>query len=432
MSIIEDVKKLNKSHRDKLPQYIDKWKAISTSTDLCDREKAEFFAKSAYGIQGLTAPDLVIWTLNPLECAMAMELFRRNSELFESGKLSNQEIQSLIEEGVKDKAQFTKEQICSMLNDQSYGLHEAGWLAFYDFFSIELDSEDAKKFSPLIELAKNCGWWAAYDTVIFLQEKPKVFNVLMETLHDERGPVISYRGTDDLDIYFLNGVRVPSEVVLTPPDVLDPSLLLRDSWEGFNNVHEIRSEILKKIGAAKALKALGATLEERLTGEEAYTVYPIAEYRQAGDVLCFPGKLDISRMSKDNIVPVNINEMKSSGKSKDEIINELKKQEKYILPIFHKTDKKFQDLCKKMKIRLVNGVFYELYRLDLKGVKVKMLRMGNPSVLGEEHVEFVGEECENVYQSILYRNYSKFFNWGHTEIKQIANMPDVGLPCILS
>lgn len=70
----------------------------------------------------------------------------------------------------------------------------------------------------------------------------------MGAIHNDNGPAISYGG--GIDIYFLNGVKVPKYVVTTPPDQFDLQKIL-----GSVNA-EVRREIVRKVGIERMFKQL--------------------------------------------------------------------------------------------------------------------------------------------------------------------------------
>ncbi|MBK8424400.1 MAG: hypothetical protein IPL30_10980 [Elusimicrobia bacterium] len=68
--------------------------------------------------------------------------------------------------------------------------------------------------------------------------------------HCATGP--SHRWRDGFEIYHLNGIRVPKWLVMTDAGKIDPMLALNE-----NNV-DVQREIIRKIGADRMLKAVGA------------------------------------------------------------------------------------------------------------------------------------------------------------------------------
>lgn len=68
-------------------------------------------------------------------------------------------------------------------------------------------------------------------------------------LHCDGGPALEWK--DGLKEHFLNGVRVPELIAVTPAGELDPMLVLRAKNA------EVRKEIVRKIGAGRVVQGLG-------------------------------------------------------------------------------------------------------------------------------------------------------------------------------
>lgn len=93
-------------------------------------------------------------------------------------------------------------------NDQIYGNHEAGWLGYVSYFKEVCGIKSLGKIEGLVEIAKNCGWWAPYKDVVIFQDRPEYIKFDEDKrLHCADGPAIRY--TDGFSVYAFNGVRVP-------------------------------------------------------------------------------------------------------------------------------------------------------------------------------------------------------------------------------
>jgi len=135
--------------------------------------------------------------------------------------------------------------------DLIYGQHDASWLGLYDYFIEACNVSGCERLLPLMEISKNCGWWTPYENLVILQEKTSLVKLGdLGVLHCEDGPALAY--SDGFEIYSLNGIRVPKEIVTTPANKIDCGLILKEK-----NV-EIRREIVRKIGIDRILKSLRA------------------------------------------------------------------------------------------------------------------------------------------------------------------------------
>ena len=112
------------------------------------------------------------------------------------------------------------------------GLHDAPWLASYDFFS-RIGLERLSLVAPLMELARaGAGWWWAFSKVAIVTSAPCVLNRDEEhRLHCDHGPALAY--PDGWAIWMIHGVRV-AERVITAPQTLsveefayEPNLAVR-------------------------------------------------------------------------------------------------------------------------------------------------------------------------------------------------------------
>jgi hypothetical protein len=89
-----------------------------------------------------------------------------------------------------------------------------------------------------------------------VSERLNSINLKNGLLHNESGPALDYR--DGTEIWSLNGVRVPKEIVLASPDDIDPKIITKEPNA------EIRREIVRKIGIERILTACNAVVSDSL------------------------------------------------------------------------------------------------------------------------------------------------------------------------
>lgn len=213
------IESLTQEQQDKLVVYRDRWIGIGLCTDPIDKDACKHWIAEAYKAAGLKPPNEYIFTSSPNEC---------NNLL-------------INEYGIK------KEDIN---NTTLYGFQDAPWLSFYNYFLEVCELDVCKKLHPLMELSKVCGWWVAYDTHAFIQDRPCEIHLNdAKQLHCEDGAAVLYR--DGWGIYSLNGVRVDKEIILTPSDELDCNLIVTTKNA------EIRRELVRKIGVERIYDQLG-------------------------------------------------------------------------------------------------------------------------------------------------------------------------------
>ncbi len=218
------ITELTKEQEDKMPEYADKWIGIGLSTDDCDRAKAEHWCNEAYKAAGLEPPKQFIWTNNPIECDELVDSLDDKRNYVVRDRIGYQvwcqlkkrvgyqvlyELRERIGYQVFEKAW---DQVWYQLQNhlgyqvkyQTFGSNDGVFLSCHDYILNELNIKECEIVTPLIELAKECGWWASFESVVILQEKPKEIHMKNGKLHCETGPAISYRG-DRLRIWALNG-----------------------------------------------------------------------------------------------------------------------------------------------------------------------------------------------------------------------------------
>jgi hypothetical protein len=196
------ITELTKEQQDKLIDYGLKWTRIGLSTESVDMPIAMEAIKKAYKYAGLkTGPKVFLGPFdNPVECAKAQVVFKKLPEDTVLSDLRNLELIAGQE--------FTAEELYAAINEQTYGCHEASWLGYYEFLKNELDVIELGALDGLNDVAENVGWWAAYDKVAFIQNRPEEIHLNEKgELHNENGPAIKWRGKDRAyDVYAINGV----------------------------------------------------------------------------------------------------------------------------------------------------------------------------------------------------------------------------------
>lgn len=134
--------------------------------------------------------------------------------------------------------------------------YDSGWTAWCDYFQrigiIEKGEYDFDKWRDFI-LKSGVFATCLYENVAFVCIKPcKVNRNSNGDLHSETQMAIYWR--DGYGEYYLNGVSVEENIVLTPSNELDSKLILTEKNA------EVRREIVRKIGVEKLCKDLGANV----------------------------------------------------------------------------------------------------------------------------------------------------------------------------
>ena len=126
------------------------------------------------------------------------------------------------------------------------------WLAAFDYFREVCGlTTETDQCAGLIECAKECGWIFPTPDICFVSGKPVEFHYNESGIpHNANGAAVEF--SDGWGVYYLNGVRVPEIIAVTPADELSADFLITTPNA------QIRAEIIKKIGMARVLKDLNA------------------------------------------------------------------------------------------------------------------------------------------------------------------------------
>lgn len=184
---------------DLLIDYGLKWSKIGLSTEKVDFNRAVKAIKIAYDLAGLDAPKIFLGPFDtPLTCAKAQVLVKKCPESTIISEIDFCEESKTID--------FLEKDIITALSEQLYGSFDACWLGGYDYLN-KIEPGCLPEVKGLVELAKECFWWAPYDRVAFIQERPlEIHTNAKGELHNKKGPAIKWRGENrESDIYALDG-----------------------------------------------------------------------------------------------------------------------------------------------------------------------------------------------------------------------------------
>jgi hypothetical protein len=189
----------------KLIDYGKKWTDIGLSTAPVDIFKAMDSIKLAYKYAGLDSPKVFLGPFNnPVECAKAQIVVKKLP--------NNTEWEKLQVLDIMEGTEFSPQEIEEAIAEQMHGYHDSEWLCSYDFIK-DINDElfELDTLKGLMAVAENVGWWAAYDKVAFIQDRPEEIHFDENgELHNADGPAIKWRGEDrGYDIYCIHGELQP-------------------------------------------------------------------------------------------------------------------------------------------------------------------------------------------------------------------------------
>ena len=240
------IEKLTPEQESQLSVYRQKWIDIGLSTAPLDFAAAKDAAKRAYEVAKLTAPELFLQFRSPHEAIVAIHFLKISAAANDGVP----DVNCLNDINFTDYKLKDLEDANSILSEQMFGSHDASWLSFYDFFLTECDLEECEPLIPLMDMAKNCGWWAAYDTIVILQDRPTTIKLdENDVLHCENGPAIEYG--DGYAVYSWRGVTVPAEWISDTDNLSAKTAITWENVEQRRAACEIKGwhHILDELGA---------------------------------------------------------------------------------------------------------------------------------------------------------------------------------------
>lgn len=207
----EKITELNEAQLAAIPRVRDEWLAHGLSTEPANRPEAENGVREAYEAAGLEPPKLIIWCDSPMAGAVkAHELTREDAPTSESDDEYRSGVQAQTWRAIR-------------------GQHDAGWLAFYDFFRTECGIEETQKLNGITKVAKSAGWWWPFENICVITERPNALHRDGQgRLHCEDGPALSY--PDGFGVWSWHGVRVPRD-------------LIEGNWDTYAILREPNAEI---------------------------------------------------------------------------------------------------------------------------------------------------------------------------------------------
>lgn len=99
----------------------------------------------------------------------------------------------------------------SQFSHAVYGQHEAGILAFCDYFG--RIGVDVSPMEGMMRAGKNAGWWWPMKDAVVVSERPTQLHRDDDgRLHNPNGPAVAY--PDGFSVYAWHGTRVPRELIM--------------------------------------------------------------------------------------------------------------------------------------------------------------------------------------------------------------------------
>lgn len=261
---MEELTELTVEQTAMLKVFETEWLKIGLTTEAMDTKIVEHWIRKSYVAAGIPEPQEVIFVKGG-----PMSLLDKYIEILgpDAGMPDDED----------EKKSRRKELWNELSNCLCYGVHDASWLGFYEYFmsgaSLPVRKnaetpeeaypnkplvEDLGRVFPLTQLARaGCGWYAPFETVCIVSEPPLQICLKTPTqLHNEHGPAICY-ADGRASVWRLNGVAVPSWLVTTEAHKLDPKEMLK-----ITNA-EVRREFVRKVGIDRVCYCLNAEVVDK-------------------------------------------------------------------------------------------------------------------------------------------------------------------------
>ena len=263
----------------KLAAYRDRWLKVGLSTEPTDRAATEAAVAEAYRAAKLEPPQIVIWLASPMAGCIGAALLTDISKRGPSAVKDQVRAQVWDQVGAQVRDQVgaqvraqVGDQVWAQVGDQvwaqvwdqvgaqvraqicqaAFGSHDAGWLAFYEFFWQETGLECVAPLRGLIDHARAGGWWWPFRGAAILTERPtSLHRDDRNRLHCETGPAIGY--SDGWGVYAWHGTRVSREIV-EHPEQITPGRI--DSEPNA----EVRRVMLERYGLGRYVLESGASV----------------------------------------------------------------------------------------------------------------------------------------------------------------------------
>ena len=245
------ITEITQAHRDRFPEFVEKWTEIGLCTDPMDKQRATSALNHAYECAGLDHPFHIFWCQSPYEAARVYAILQKETPLSDVEVLEDHHHKELDDYIRNYEGELDRESMRQSLYSTIHGYHEAGWLSFYDCYGEVFGMRDEVKIlDGIMETARECGWYIPMTTCCIVSERTSILNRDDEyRLHSETTVAAGY--PDGEGVWAIHGVRVPRDVIE------DVSSITVERIDDEENV-EIRRIMIDRYGAEKYVEDSGA------------------------------------------------------------------------------------------------------------------------------------------------------------------------------
>ena len=244
----------------RFPEFVEKWKRIGLSTEPADRPAAEAAIHEMYRLGGKASPQRIVWCGSPLSMGLTRAIVLDKTmmkrvaaaaraagakTMAEPGASVGDSVGASVWDSVGASVRASVwdsvgasvwdsvrdsvwDSVWDSVSYQNciYGQHEAGLLAFYDFFrTVNGLVAETDKIAGITAYAQCAGWSVPHEHICWVSERHSILlRDEQGRLHNATGPACAF--PDGWAIYAWHGTRVPMEW-LKKLDALTPETVLK-------------------------------------------------------------------------------------------------------------------------------------------------------------------------------------------------------------
>ena len=267
-----NIEKLTEEQKGKFKEYVDKYIKIGLRTDSIDKQKCINSVNNIYKhiLNKKEVP--IFFAESPLSGWLIVKILYYILSKSNSDSVSDS-VWDSVRASVRDSVRASvSDSVWDFIWPYIDGHFYSSFFGFYDYMHEVLSIKLIDKYYIYKE-SLNFELMYPMDEFCVITNNPEWIHLNNQgKLHSEKIAAIRYR--DGFEIYALNGVRVPKEIVLTSADELDCNLILKEK-----NV-EVRREIIRKVGIDRIIKDLKCNeLDKSIDGIYQLYEIPIGENR---------------------------------------------------------------------------------------------------------------------------------------------------------
>jgi hypothetical protein len=242
---MKKITKLTAAQERLLIEFREEWRGYGLCCDPADFATGDEIIRGFY--RRLNKPDpMILHFSSPAMCELAVNFIfailaeKKPAQLY--SQLYSQLRSQLDSQLYSQLYSQLRSQLRSQLDSQLGGLksfflnnrwgaqHWCSWEAFYLFgheIGVTYNASDIALLQEWGRLSKSVGWWAPWDGICFVSDRPRVVKFDDQLrLHNENGKAVEY--SDGWGVSAWHGTRVPDEW-LENRDNIDPTEVLRTS-----------------------------------------------------------------------------------------------------------------------------------------------------------------------------------------------------------